>query len=451
MNDPYAATPRSAPPPPQVQRAAAGPGRGGAVLPRWRLWYLPYSEGGATMRVYPGPAAMMRSLQRVDVGDVPVFFGTAFIFFIIMLFRINIYLAQPSFWAEDLPIFWFHAYRDPFYEPFLIPYSGYLNFAPRLIAALAEFFPYKVHPAFYVYASVLMSAWTAAVLSVSSGARAQGVIFGLLLALVPHSGEVWATPANLQWVMACALPVLALGPIPSSRFVRGNQLAFVLATALTGPFMIVSAPLWVYRAARAFRTRDGFGALLVAIALCGALVQLHFIANQVVTVSSAGESHLVRTFIQILLRWIEPVSREIGAWSIAFCALMILGLFYGHQRVFRAGFIFLIFAIFTSVLYKFKNTYDAFIGLNGDRYFYIPEVLAAFCLSSLIFDDVNRWVKAIAAMLLVRMLFLAAEIPILPREPVSFARDWRGYAHLIGRQDILVTFPPQWQFLIKAK
>lgn len=403
------------------------------------------------MRLYPGPAAMMRSLQRVDVGDVPVFFGTAFIFFIIMVFRVNIYLANPSFWAEDLPIFWFHAYLDPFYKPFFIPYSGYLNFMPRLIAAVAQMLPYKVHPAFYVYASILVSAWTGAVLSVSSGARAQGVCFGLLLALVPHSGEVWATPANLQWVMACALPVIALGPIPSSRFVRGNQLAFVLATALTGPFMIVSAPLWAYRAARAFRTRDGFGALLVAIAFCGALVQLYFIANQVVTVSPAGESHLVRTSIQILLRWIEPISREIGAWSFAFCALMILGLFYGHQRVLRAGIIFLIFAIFASVLYKFKYTYGAFIGLNGDRYFYIPAVFAAFIFSSLIFDDVSRWLKAVAAILLVRLLFLAAEIPILPREPVAFASNWRGYAHLIGRQDILVTFPPQWQFLIKAK
>lgn len=403
------------------------------------------------MRRYPGPAAMMRSLQRVDVGDVPLFFGTAFIFFIIMVFRVNIYLVNPSFWAEDLPIFWFNAYQDPFYKPFLIPYSGYLHFMPRLIAALAEMLPYKVHPAFYVYASVLVSAWTAAVLSVSSGARAQGVVFGLLLVLVPHTGEVWATPINLQWVMACALPVLALGPVPSSRFVRGNQLAFVLATALTGPFMIVSAPLWVYRAARAFRTRDGFGALLVVIALCGALVQLYFIANQNVIISPDGESHLVRTSIQILLRWIEPISRTIGVWSFAFCGLIIWGLFCGRQRRLRAAFIFMIFSVFASVLYKFSNTKDVFVSLNGDRYFYIPAVLVAFIFSSLIFDDVSRWMKAVAAILLVRMLFWAAEIPILPREPASFARDWRGYAHLIGRQDILVTFPPQWQFLIKAK
>ncbi|MFG1420972.1 hypothetical protein [Roseixanthobacter liquoris] len=403
------------------------------------------------MRLYLGQAAMMRSVQRVDVGDVSVFFGTAFLFFVIMVFRVNIYLVHPSFWAEDLPIFWFSAYRNSFFDPLLTPYSGYLNFIPRLIAALAELFPYKVHPAFYVYASLLMSAWTAAVLSVSSGARAQGVVFGMLLALMPHSGEVWATPTNLQWVMACALPMLALGPVPSSRFVRGNQLAFVLATALTGPFMLVSAPLWACRAAHAFRTRDGFGAILVLIALCGALVQLYFIATQNVIVSPHGETHIIRTSVQILLRWVEPISRQIGVWSFVFFGLIIWGLFYGRQKGLRTGLIFMIFATFASVLIKFLNTKDAFVSLNGDRYFYIPAVLTAFSFASLIFDDVNRWVKAVAVILLLRMLFLAAQIPILPREPADFASNWRGYAHLIGRQDVLVTFPPQWQFLIEAK
>ncbi|MFG1465327.1 hypothetical protein V5F77_20805 [Xanthobacter sp. DSM 24535] len=400
--------------------------------------------------------ADMRRAQmgREGGGVFPFFLAVVLLFCIAMYLRVTPYLAEPSFWAEDLSVFWAAAYVKPLHETLFVPYAGYLHLVPRLIAAGVELFPYKLHPTLYAYASVAVSAWTAGVLATSAGTRVLGALWALLLLLVPHAGEVWATPTNLQWVMACALPVLALAPVSTSRFVRGNQIAFMATTALTGPFMVLSAPLWAYRAARAWRSRDGHGAVLVAIAAAGAAVQFYFLTRQSVAaaVEGGGVSDFSGTLLHCLQRWLEQSTGPLSILSLMFGPLLLAGLFWGSARVLRAGCLAFALIVLLATTHKFSTVPNPLAETNGDRYFFIPMVMAGFSFASLILDGAaSRWLRAAAVILLLQMMFLALLAPLSEREPWDFARNWRGYAHLIGRQDILVTFPPNWQFLIKAK
>ncbi|MFG1398280.1 hypothetical protein [Roseixanthobacter pseudopolyaromaticivorans] len=398
----------------------------------------------------PGVVVQTGTSARTDAR--PLFAATFCLFALGLYAWANPYLAAPAFWAEDGLVFWNAAYSEPFYRPFLEPYAGYLHLIPRLIAASATLLPYKVQPAFYAYASVAFSAWTAALVCVSVQRRAVGLAFALLMVVVPHTGEVWATPTNLQWIMACALPVIALSPVPESRFVRVSQLAFMVLAALTGPFMVLSAPLWAVRAVRCWRARDRHGAALVAIAAAGALVQLYFMTRQAVMVDVAGT---VRDFPlalgTFLLRWMVQCTGPVSVLSLLFVVTLLGSLIFGRDRVLRAGCLGFGLMILFATAHKFANAIDSLNAPNADRYFFIPSVMAAFIWASLVADPGARWLRLPAGLLLLQFVFQAVTTPLAERKPTEFAANWRGYAHLIGKQDVTVTFPPNWQIVVKAK
>jgi len=55
-------------------------------------------------------------------------------------------LRAPQFWAEDAVIFWVQQYEHGLLGSLLRPLAGYLHVMPRLIAALADFLRYPMHP-----------------------------------------------------------------------------------------------------------------------------------------------------------------------------------------------------------------------------------------------------------------------------------------------------------------
>ena len=72
-----------------------------------------------------------------------------------------------------------------------------------------------------------MTVWTGSLIAASAGRWAMGLLMAAALVGIPHRGEVWATPTNLQCIMASGLPVVLLMPTPASFQVRAQQVAFV--------------------------------------------------------------------------------------------------------------------------------------------------------------------------------------------------------------------------------
>jgi len=165
--------------------------------------------------------------------------------------------------------FWLGQYTKGFWACFFEPYAGYLHVIPRIISAVADWFPYSWAPVVYVWSAAVVTGWTAATIASLVLPYAMSVMLGVSIVLVAHGGEVWATATNLQWITATALPLIAITQTPSSLVARANQFTFVAMASLSGPFSLIAAPLWIYRLWRTPRHRR-FDLALCELALLSA-------------------------------------------------------------------------------------------------------------------------------------------------------------------------------------
>ena len=181
-------------------------------------------------------------------------------------------------WAEDGRIFLVQAHYLGF-RSIITPYAGYLHVIPRVIA-LAFL---KIAP---VVAAPLSFAWVSAAILCASCAYLLGFarkvmatpaawVFALSPILIPHTGEVWLTVTNLQWVLAPALLVLLVetfcSPLMGASGPRGDALRgiAIVVLSLTGPFCLLFLPIIVLcliatrRVSRRRSTRLAIGAYVI--------------------------------------------------------------------------------------------------------------------------------------------------------------------------------------------
>src|ERR1019366_3849487 len=108
----------------------------------------------------------------------------------LLAFRAPDAFLTPQFWAEDGSLLWLDAYRDGVHAIFK-PYAGYLILAPRLIAQIASWFNPAAAPSIYLYAAVLLTAWSAATVAAVMPNPWMGLCFAVALLLPPMpDGEI---------------------------------------------------------------------------------------------------------------------------------------------------------------------------------------------------------------------------------------------------------------------
>lgn len=130
-------------------------------------------------------------------------------------------ILRPQFWAEDGTV-WFANAHESGLRTFIVPYAGYLNTLPRLIALLAQPLPLTAAPlafnlialAFQVLPAIFFLSPRFAFLSL----RLRLLLAFLYLAL-PNSAEVSFGITNLQWHLALlALMIILADPDNSLRW-----------------------------------------------------------------------------------------------------------------------------------------------------------------------------------------------------------------------------------------
>lgn len=205
--------------------------------------------------------------------------GAAFGVVLLLWVRAPDAFATPQFYAEDANVFWI-SWRNLGVASFWTTYSGYLHLYPRLGAALSYPLPYDLHPAAFLVFATVGYAWTAITITTARLPTALGLSLALSMMLVPHWGEIWGSLVNVQWIMACALPVIVSTRRPDQSCARINQTVFVVVAGLTGPFSAIILPLWLARTVRAFRSRCNYGLTLSALGMCAGAIQLLFVLTQ---------------------------------------------------------------------------------------------------------------------------------------------------------------------------
>ncbi len=300
-------------------------------------------------------------------------------------------LHTPQFWAEDGAIFMVQDEQLGL-RAFFEPYNGYLHFLPRLIAWLASHTADVAWwPAIYNGFSYIVN--VALFARLASRRVELPAKPGLMLAfvLVVGTGEVLINMTNLQWVAAFFLVLQLFTARPTTPAQRCGDLAILLVVGLNGPFAIVLAPLFAWRAWRDRRLDD---CLALGVMTACTLVQGVLVWRTGPGVIAAADPFRPLMFFSILgsrlvtwtlfgpgaVRagpiWVHAV---FGASAIA--TLLGWALRADSRRPLRAVIVTAFCLVTAACLYRVRaDTWQDDNLVNGDRYFYISRVLLVWLL-----------------------------------------------------------------------
>jgi len=296
----------------------------------------------------------------------------------------------PQFWAEDGPVIFVQADVTGA-RALLLPYGGYHHLLLRMIAALAAPLDAVVLPAGYFFASMAVTIALAAAVFSPRLDLSYRPACALTLGLVPHTGEVFGNLTNLQWPAALGLVwlLLARDATRPGQQIRDSLLAVVLG--LTGVFSVLFAPLFLYRA---WQRRSSAAWLIAGLILCTALVQVTTICRTGGSVSPAGASWslpLILNTIGLRLGGALclpmnqamhlPPAVAVSLGLVCLVLLLAAAGWPGPQRETRRLLAACLGLILAGTLFRLRQDLgDLHVITNGDRYFFLPKLLAAWLI-----------------------------------------------------------------------
>lgn len=339
--------------------------------------------------------------------------------------------AHPQFWAEDGGLFFIQAESHP-WTAILLPYEGYLHLLPRLIAVVGRGLPLAIVPTFYVLSALCVSGIVAWAIQ-SPRIRFPGAwAAALAIALIPHTGEVYLTICNLQWILAIGLLGLVLADDASTRLQRVSDAGSLIVMGLTGPFIVIALPLFAWRAWRR-RSRWSLAMLLLAAACSAANAPSLFAYHPTPRTASFSLVHAVA-----MIGWRAIATLGTGvfypgeiACIILACALPALAIGVLWRRGFLAdGLVLLSASVLILAATAYKAGYDQWPLsnlVNADRYFFVSKVLSVWFMVAI----ASTAGKAVRGVIL--FLLLAAFVVNMPRFvfPPFPDQNWRKYSGLI--------------------
>jgi hypothetical protein len=205
---------------------------------------------------------------------------------------------HPQFWAEDGTVYFADAYNRGL-DAVLTPGAGYLVLAPRVAALLGQ--PLGLAGAPVLFNLIGLAVQLAPALLILSARFGRAIpsprvraLAGLLYLLVPNP-ELHATVTNAQWHLALLMCMVVAASPPRGIAWRCFDVAVLTAGGLSGPLVLVVAPLALVRW---ITSRQGWYGVLGAVASVVALVQLGVIHGAGRTGMALGAG--VRSLIRIL-------------------------------------------------------------------------------------------------------------------------------------------------------
>jgi len=349
-------------------------------------------------------------------------------------------LRNPQFWAED-GVYYAKAYTLGA-RALLEPFGGYLHTTQRIVAALSQLADPAWAPAIFTGAAFLLTLYVAARTQSPRFPLRPHVGYALAVVLVPDTFEVLLFLTNILRVTAAGLLLVLISREPLRWRQKAHDGAAVLLFGLTGPYSVLFAPLFVWRAWRR-RTRASLvlAVLVIGCALTqGVLIGLHQtgkLADEGPVAMGAGvvvpEKLLAVPGMRIAASLLAgsrvppdyPLSVEIALGIGVLVAVALLALRKGSARTERVWLAIAFLFVLASALYRCRFVLpDLCHAVYGNRYFYLPQLIVLWLLIDLALER-RRWLSRGAAVLLLWML--VANIPRL-REPGLPDMRWADYA-----------------------
>lgn len=350
-----------------------------------------------------------------------------------------------QFWAEDT---WFFSWaRARGLHEFVMAYNGYLHTVPRLMAALAALADPAWAPGIYVGIAFAFTLYVAARTQAARSALPRHAGFALAVVLIPDTFEVFLNGTCLQFVLLIGFLLILLSAEPRRWWEALHDFFFALLFGLTGPFSIVLAPFFLWRA---WVRRSAFSiALALTVIVCG-VIQFNFVRQSTEppidqpvppTASAAlaatgmrlGGSLLAGS--QVPMDYPRPVEVTLGLLSLA--AVAALAVWRGPRRAERLVLAAVFALLLASTLYRGRLTLPSLCHFAfGSRYFYPLQLILVWLLLLLAIDAPRRAGRT-AAVVLVWML--AINVPRLREGPMP-DQHWANYVPQL-RAGEAVTIP----------
>jgi hypothetical protein len=355
-------------------------------------------------------------------------------------------IVSPQFWAEEGAVFYADAYALG--APALVKsFGGYLNSMQRIVAAAAQWADPAWAPAIFVAAAFLLTLYVAARTQSGRFPLTPHVGYALAVVLVPDTFEVLLLLNNIDRITAVGLLLVLISRDPRRWWQQAHDVTAVCLFGLTGPYSIVLAPLFLWRAMKR-RTRVSFilAVLVIGCALTqGILIGLHekgkladkgpvamgygnFAPEKLLAVPGMRIAGSLLVGSRVPPDYPLPVETALGIGVLV--AVALLALRRGAARTERLwmGIAFLL--VLASALYRCRLVLpDLCHAVYGARYFYFPQLIVLWLLLAFAVER-KRWPSGFAWLLL--FWILAINVPRL-REPGLQDFRWADYAPQIRR------------------
>jgi len=391
---------------------------------------------------------------------------------LVMAYKCNDFLTNPQFWAEDSIIF-FKQQLGHAYPLVFEPLAGYFLTLPRIIAWAASWASVAKAPMIYNASALLL---TASAISFTLGRLRThlpvAVIFAAFM-LVPVSGEVLGSLANVQWFLQFALAAACLGSFhAASRPATIFRACAVFVVALTGPFSIsiafvaglmifaswtcdrLGSPRCDNAVTNHWKTRDW---TIFSATAAGAVIQATCVLMHPMSVSQMQQStlELLRiTFAELVLVHIFVGNFLTDNGWILFYLFGLGSIVFGNELQGETKIIILSFALLAA-LETFVPTHLKPLALlyhfyPGDRYFYLIKVVfwwAVWCACASRKD--NRRTEA-TAIVVMSLFLVAVGNPTTLRRPAFLDYHWKVYAHELSQpgHHVIPVNPSPWTMTV---
>ena len=222
----------------------------------------------------PGPRRVPRSLSFL-LQTAAVFLGV-----LVMLVRVAgpVVPAWDSIYGEDLSVYLVQALQHPW--PLLVPYAGYVQLVPRLIAQCAVYLPLRDAAAAFAILGALVTAGSALFVFHASAGHVRSAVLRFVLALavvlLPVAQlEIADSGVNSAWYLLFALFWAVLWR-PGTRTGMAGAAAVGFLTAASTTMSVVFAPLLLARVIALPRLREH---AVTAGWAAGCLLQLPYVVS----------------------------------------------------------------------------------------------------------------------------------------------------------------------------
>ena len=199
--------------------------------------------------ITPDRKPQMTRLTAVRPPDITTVLGVGIVGSLITFLRSPDTLRAPELYAEDGRVWFADAYQRGPIHPLFVAHTGYLQTFPRLVADLGLLVPLGRLPLLFVLVAVPVQVMPAALVASRRFATlvpsfSVRLLLALTYLLIPNSAEVNSNLTNAQWHLAL-LAFMVVVADEEGRWWRAFDVVVVVLSGLTGPFVIVLAPIAV--------------------------------------------------------------------------------------------------------------------------------------------------------------------------------------------------------------